>query len=555
GTTVSSGTLTVGGGSAAASLGGAITVASGATLATSSGVTNALGDASALTVNGTLNLGSNDTVGSLALTKLGGSAATLGGTATLTTATTAALDGGTVNTGLTAGTTLTSAGATAVNATVSAGTSATITADNTTIGTAGKLVADTTVNPHATLTLAGTGPIDRLGDGQALTVQSLGQVSLAGQERVGALTLTGSVTGGGNFLADSLALNNTIVTSNLTVVNLTSSGTSEIKSTVNATGSATVLGGSLTVWSGGSLTSPVMQVNSGAVLQVGLGTSAGSLGAGTVKLATGGRLVIDRDSGLGSQTISNNIEDTDASNHGQVQKTGSGTVLLRGTNTYSGGTTITAGKLDINAGTQLGSGAVTLAGGSLLASGTATVANAVVVGSAGGAIEAASSTTLTLGGGVSDTPAGGVASHGTLSKQGSGTLSLGAGSLVLDTVTVADGVLATTAANQIGDGTALTVNGTLNLGGNDTVASLALTKVGGSAATLGGSGTLSTTGTAALTSGTVNTGLTAGTTLSSSGTSVINAAATSGTGTTVSSGTLTVGGGSAAASLGGAITV
>ncbi|MGC6456182.1 MAG: autotransporter-associated beta strand repeat-containing protein, partial [Coraliomargaritaceae bacterium] len=54
------------------------------------------------------------------------------------------------------------------------------------------------------------------------------------------------------------------------------------------------------------------------------------------------------------------------SGSGSLEKSGTGAVILSGTNTYSGGTTLNAGTIEVASGSALGSGQVTLDGGSLL---------------------------------------------------------------------------------------------------------------------------------------------------------------------------------------------
>src|SRR5439155_23193514 len=82
-------------------------------------------------------------------------------------------------------------------------------------------------------------------------------------------------------------------------------------------------------------------------LQIGAGGVAGALGSGNV--TDNGSLVFNLAS---NATVFGAISGT-----GGLSQTGSGTLILAGTDTYSGGTTIAAGTLRVGPG-GLGSGAV-----------------------------------------------------------------------------------------------------------------------------------------------------------------------------------------------------
>ncbi|MCK0206663.1 autotransporter domain-containing protein [Starkeya koreensis] len=103
--------------------------------------------------------------------------------------------------------------------------------------------------------------------------------------------------------------------------------------------------------------------------------------------------------------------------HGALTKTGAGTVVLTGANTYAGGTRIEAGTLSVSSNANLGAAAGGLAfdGGTLATTASFDSARAITL-LASSSIDVAASTTLGLSGAVTGT--------GTLTKQGGGILAL-----------------------------------------------------------------------------------------------------------------------------------
>ncbi len=71
-------------------------------------------------------------------------------------------------------------------------------------------------------------------------------------------------------------------------------------------------------------------------------------------------------------SVSKVIEEEESTS-GALEKIGAGTLVLSGTNSYSGGTTISAGTLEVGNSEALGSGTVTLAGGTLSGSDSGTI--------------------------------------------------------------------------------------------------------------------------------------------------------------------------------------
>ena len=87
----------------------------------------------------------------------------------------------------------------------------------------------------------------------------------------------------------------------------------------------------------------------------GAGTINNLSGASTYTLTVG--------NGNASGTFSGAIQNTTGTI--ALTKTGTGTLVLAGSDTYSGGTTLSAGQLNINNASALGTGALTISGGTI----------------------------------------------------------------------------------------------------------------------------------------------------------------------------------------------
>ncbi|MCX5515366.1 autotransporter-associated beta strand repeat-containing protein [Kaistia algarum] len=123
--------------------------------------------------------------------------------------------------------------------------------------------------------------------------------------------------------------------------------------------------------------------------------------------------VVSTDSGV-SASISSVIADGSAS--ARLAKTGSGPLVLSGTNTYSGGARIDGGTLQVSSDANLGAvaGGLIFNGGALSTTGDIASVRGVTL-TAMRVFDVAFSTTLGLTG---------VVSGGELAKQGAGTLTL-----------------------------------------------------------------------------------------------------------------------------------
>jgi T5SS/PEP-CTERM-associated repeat protein/autotransporter-associated beta strand protein len=191
--------------------------------------------------------------------------------------------------------------------------------------------------------------------------------------------------------------------------------------------------GTLTVADGGSVITKNLMIASsnGAVGALNIGALGGSDTAGTITAAT-----IAFGAGIG--TINFNQSDSTSvsvviSGSGSVNQLGTGTTVLSGSNSYSGGTTISAGTLLANntAGSALGTSTVTVQSGGTLGGN----------GSLGGLV--------TIGN-------GGVLNPGT---SGSGSLILSNG------LTLQDGSITSLLINSTANYTSLDIGGTLTYGG------------------------------------------------------------------------------------------
>ena len=124
-------------------------------------------------------------------------------------------------------------------------------------------------------------------------------------------------------------------------------------------------------------------------------------------------------------------------------KRDAGTLILSGTNAYTGGTAITGGKLVVSQDANLGqaSGALQIDSGTLQATNSFTTARAVTLGAGNG--------TITVDGGQNLTLTGAVGGTGALTKADAGTLTLSGTNTFSGPTTVSGGTLALTAGASL----------------------------------------------------------------------------------------------------------
>ncbi len=263
------------------------------------------------------------------------------------------------------------------------------------------------------------------------------------QSGTGTMILTGTNTSTGGIIIDSrgsFATNGTLqignggtggglgsgaVTDNGALV-FDHSDNLAVANVISGSGSLTQMGSGALILTGANGYTGVTTVNTGGTLQIGNGGTGGVLGPGT--LTDNGGLIFDRSDAV---TIPNTISGT-----GTLTQAGSGTLILDGTNTFTGTTNVTNGILEIGDGAHP----------------SASIGGSVNVAS-GGALYGHG----TVGGAVSVTPGGSLRPGGTIGTLTvNGNLSMAAGSTF-----VAE--LSPTAADQVIVGGAATLGGNLNL--------------------------------------------------------------------------------------------
>ena len=180
----------------------------------------------------------------------------------------------------------------------------------------------------------GTGGLTKLGTG-TLTLD--GSLAYSGTTTIsqGTVVLVGSTTLGGNMLSGDVVDNGTLM--------FTGSGTLTLSGNMSGSG-AVIQNGSLTTILSGTNTFSGGTTISAGTLQIGKGGTSGSI---TSDVVDNGTLAFDRSDTV---TFAGVISGT-----GNLHQVGTGTTILTGASSYTGGTTISAGTLQIGNGGTTGS--------------------------------------------------------------------------------------------------------------------------------------------------------------------------------------------------------
>lgn len=269
-----------------------------------------------------------------------------------------------------------------------------------------------------TLTLSG---VNTYTGATTLSAGTLRATTSASALGAGTLSLGGGIL----ELANNTGLNfarNTTVTNNTSIFSerLTAgAGVTHTLGTLSIGAQTLTIGTDATVNSGiAGLTFGATTLSaSGSVFSVNTGTLltlASVTGAGNSFTAAG----------AGNTTVTDAI----TTGVGGVTKTGTGTLLLSGANTYTGTTTIGAGVLTVTNGAAIADTAdVTLsniAGATFLVAGSETIGSLQGGGTTGGNVSIATGAALTVAATGSSTFAGLITNSGALVKSGAGTLTL-----------------------------------------------------------------------------------------------------------------------------------
>jgi fibronectin-binding autotransporter adhesin len=233
-----------------------------------------------------------------------------------------------------------------------------------------------------------------------------------------------------------------------------------VNSTITGSGGLVKNGPANLALGGANLFSGGVTLNAGGLVlgnDQALGTGTLTVGgpaslSGTGPLALANHITLNADlNTLGDDPLT---LDGDIDGAGRLFKLNLKVLALNGNNTYTGGTTVSGGTLVVGSDTALGTGDLAIDGATLQAGTNVTLPNAVSVGGNGVTVDGGSD--LALNGALSGT--------GAITKEGTGTLTLG-GSLAdyAGNLAVNAGIL--NATNNYTGGVSVGAGGTANLDG------------------------------------------------------------------------------------------
>jgi autotransporter-associated beta strand protein len=266
---------------------------------------------------------------------------------------------------------------------------------------------------------------------------------------------------------------------------------------VKSGASTFVLSGNNTYTGGTTINGGTLCINSAT----SLGATAGGLtiNAGTLEISTGFTTTRVYTLGNAASTIQVDASQTltvssAIAGTGKLNKTGAGTMVLGGNNTFSGGTDVTAGTLQINASERLANtGTLSVSGGTFDLQtfsetvGAVTLVSGSITGTGAGTLTG-SAYTLQSG-----TVSAILAGSGTVTKNTSGTVTLSGANTFSGALTVADGTLSIgTINNASASGVLGNSANAVVMGGSGTTGTLSYT---GSTASSTKTFTMATSGT------------------------------------------------------------
>jgi autotransporter-associated beta strand protein len=350
-------------------------------------------------------------------------------------------------------------------------------------GTVNNTLAGTSISSGATLqigngTLGGTVSSNIANAGTlVVNLPAAGNTILSGNiTGTGALTTTGGngttiLTGANSYNgATTIGAGTTLQVGNGGTTGALGTGTVTVDGTLRfsrsdalivsaplaGAGGVNIAVGNVTFTGGNTYTSTTT-IDSGATLTIGLG---GVLGIVVGDIQVNGSVVFNRGDAI---TYSGLISGT-----GTVTKSGNGVTTFTNTNTYSGSTTINGGTLSISSGNNIGDNSATntlilASGGSLqstAASLTLGVNRSITLGTGGGVLDVTGANSLDVTGVISGT---------SLTKTGTGVLTLSAANTHSGGTTLSAGTLNITQAAAIGSGLFTIAGGTIDVTGGSAV--------------------------------------------------------------------------------------
>ncbi|WP_374620476.1 autotransporter-associated beta strand repeat-containing protein, partial [Pandoraea sp.] len=287
--------------------------------------------------------------------------------------------------------------------------------------------------------LASTGEVSLLGSGTSF------DISQAAAQTIGALTGIGSasIALGSNTLTFGDATNQTFAgafTGSGGSLVKQGSGTMTLTGASSASGGITVQAGTLQLQGAAfANTTPLALTGNGATLDL---SSAAGTTFGTLSGVTGSRILL----GIKTLTVGNAGNSTfggTVSGSGGIVKQGSGTLVLTGSQTFTGGIGVTAGQLTLQGNNVLTDGnVVTLANGTTFdVSGAGVEMIGSLIGTASSQVTLGGNT-LTLGDSANNTFAGSINGTGGIVKRGAGTQTLTGQNGFTGQISITDGTLA-----------------------------------------------------------------------------------------------------------------